>query len=163
MFYKIIILQPTTSCVIISLTCFNFLVVITCSPMTFNWLMKKAFFSISHNVVIFYFYFWKIISCVYFSVVFIFKLLNKKDYLLLENLLQLRNLNIVKAFDLYLFQLIVLLKPDFDCSSSFVLFWAEWEYYCNIFSLSASGVFPVVLILHLNDLEFAILSFALSL
>ena len=122
MFYKIIILQPTTSCVIISLTCFNFLVVIICSPMTFNWLMKKAFFSISHNVVVFYFYFWKIISCVYFSVVFIFKLLNKKDYLLLENLLQLRNLNIVKAFDLYLFQLIVLLKPDFDCSSSFVLF-----------------------------------------
>ena len=31
----------------------------------------------------------------------------------------------IDAFDLYLFQLIVLLKSDFNCYNSFVLFWVD--------------------------------------
>ena len=40
--------------------------IIICSNISFNWLIKNVF-SINHNIVFFYFYFWQIISCVYFS------------------------------------------------------------------------------------------------
>ena len=46
---------------------------------------------------------------------------------------QLRNLNIdfvflVRLFDWFLFQLIVLLKPDFNCCNSFSLSWFDKSY-----------------------------------
>ena len=65
-FIEIIIIQQTTSCVIISLTCCNLTNVIICVHIIFNWLIKRVF-STSYNIVIFYFYPWKIISCLYFS------------------------------------------------------------------------------------------------
>ena len=63
---EIIVILQTTSCLIISLTCCNVLNIIINSHTTFKWLLKKVF-SINHNIIIFYFYFWKIISCFYFS------------------------------------------------------------------------------------------------
>ena len=53
-------------------------------------------------------------------------MIKQKVYLLLENLDQLRNLNVdfclsVDTLGLHLFQLIFLLKPDFNYSSSFAL------------------------------------------
>ena len=80
-------------------------------------------FSVDHNIAL-YFYCWKIISCVSFSIIVIFK---QKVYFLLESLDQLTNLNMgfVTVFllliDIYLFQLIVPLKPDSNCCNSFAL------------------------------------------
>ena len=56
-------------------------------------------------------------------------MIKQKAYLLLENLDQLKNLNIVfvpdVVLDWYLFQLNVLLKPDFNCFNSFTLSWVD--------------------------------------
>ena len=57
-------------------------------------------------------------------------MLKQKVYLHLENLTQL---NLFKfgfcannfVFGRYLFQLIVPLKPDFNCGNSFALFWVD--------------------------------------
>ena len=52
-------------------------------------------------------------------------MIKQKAHLLLENLDQLKNLNIVfvpdVVLDWYLFQLNVLLKPDFNCFDSFTI------------------------------------------
>ena len=59
-------------------------------------------------------------------------MIKQKAHLLLENLDQLKNLNIVfvpdVVLDWYLFQLNVLLnllKPDFNCFNSFTLSWVD--------------------------------------
>ena len=56
-------------------------------------------------------------------------MIKQKAHLLLENLDQLKNLNIVFVPDVvlgwYLFQLNVLLKPDFNCFNSFTLSWVD--------------------------------------
>ena len=59
-----------------------------------------------------------------------FQKIIQKVYLLLENLDQLSDLKIGFAHmflghDWYLFQLIVILKPDFNSWSSFVLSWFD--------------------------------------
>ena len=55
--------------------------------------------------------------------------MKQKAYLPLGNLDQFKNLNICFAFDFflewYLFQLIVLLKPNSNCLSSFTLSWVD--------------------------------------
>ena len=103
----------------------------------FNWLIKKVF-SINHNTVIFCFYSQKKISvglvalssnciCLVNLVGLRYlQMIKQKVYLLLENLCHLNYLNIGLSFLLILLlQSIVLLKPDFDCSSSFVLSWVD--------------------------------------
>ena len=65
------------------------------------------------------------ISC-HFLDHFYLWIIKQKIYLFLQNLYQLQNLNICFAFDLffldwYLVQLVVLLKPDFNCLSNFKL------------------------------------------
>ena len=56
-------------------------------------------------------------------------MIKQKAHSLLENLDQLKNLNIVfvpdVVLDWYLFQLNVLLKPDFNCFNSFTLSWVD--------------------------------------
>ena len=47
----------------------------------------------------------------------------QKVYLFLENLALLSDLN--SGFDKYLFQLIVLLKPDLNCVNNFALSWVD--------------------------------------
>ena len=58
-----------------------------------------------------------------------FQMIKQKVYLLLGNFYQLSNIKLVLSFSLFfhsnLFQLIVLLKPDFNCSSSFELSWVD--------------------------------------
>ena len=49
------------SCVVISLTSWNFLNVFICFYITFNWLIK-TFFSIDHIIIVFSICSWKIIS-----------------------------------------------------------------------------------------------------
>ena len=51
-------------------------------------------------------------------------MLKRKVYLLPENVVQLSDLRLCannSGFDRYLFQLIVLLKPDFNCDNNFAL------------------------------------------
>ena len=57
-----------------------------------------------------------------------FQIVKQDVYLLLENLVQLSDSNldfmlIILVFDRYLFQLIVLLKLDFNCGNNFTLSW----------------------------------------
>ena len=78
-FYEIIVIQQTTSCVIISLTTCNFLNVFIYFYMIFDWLIKNVF-SINHNNIVFK----SILSA----------MVKQKVYLLPQNLGQLRNLNI---------------------------------------------------------------------
>ena len=51
--------------------------------------------------------------------VYHFQMQKQKVYLLLESLVQPDDLNL--DFDKYLFQLITLLKPDFNCCNNFAL------------------------------------------
>ena len=95
-FIEISIIQQTTTCVIIFLTCCKFLNVIIWSLITLNGLIKNVFL-ISLDILIFYFYFLKIISCASFVQIFVpWKLesIKKSKYWLsIEN------------FDWYLYQL----------------------------------------------------------
>ena len=99
---------------ILCLTCWNFSNII-CSHIIFNWLIKNVF-SINPNVVIFYFYFWKVITFMYTFLSPSFS--NDKT----KNLFTPWKLGSIKkskywftpsvgTFVWYLFQLIVLLKP----------------------------------------------------
>ena len=85
----------------------------------FNWLIKKVF-SVNRNTVIF---------CNLAGVRYL-QMIKQKVYLVLENLCHLNYLNIGLSFLLILLidiycKSIVLLKLDFDCSSSFVLSWVD--------------------------------------
>ena len=65
-----------------------------------------------------------------------FQIVKQRVYLFFQNMDQLSTLNIAFVFPLIflidvLFQLIVILKPDFNCSSSFVLSWVK-SYNWNI-------------------------------
>ena len=91
--------------------------------------MIKKSFLISHNVVIFYFFFWKIISYVYFFIVLIS---NDKPKSLftpckLGSINKSENWFCISGenFIWYLFQLIDLLKSNFNCPSSFALSWVD--------------------------------------
>ena len=59
-------------------------------------LIKKISF-IDHNIIIVYFHIWKITLSVTFSTI----LIKQKVYLLLENLEQLKNLNICFVLDFF--------------------------------------------------------------
>ena len=55
-------------------------------------------------------------------------MLKQKVYLQLEDLVELNDLSfhfVDSGFARYLFQLIVLLKPDFNCSNNFALSWVD--------------------------------------
>ena len=55
-------------------------------------------------------------------------MLKQKVYLPPENVVQLNVLRLCannSGFDRYLFQLIVLLKPDFNCGNNFALSWVD--------------------------------------
>ena len=87
-----IIFFKTTSCVIISLTSSNFSNIFMCFSIIIYWLIKKVS-TINLDIMVFYFYFWKIILNVMFYH-FYFQKTTQKDYLLLEKLNQLSDLNI---------------------------------------------------------------------
>ena len=116
------------SCVIISLISIKFSNVFLRYFIIFLMADQKRF-SISHNIMedifchlLFLHLFWKI---------------KQKVYLLIENFVQLGGLSIgfvlviLILVDIYS-QLIVLLKPDFNCWSSFALSWFDNSYYWNI-------------------------------
>ena len=91
----------------------------------FYWLIKKVF-SINDNIAILYFCSWEKISIATSSMCFIFKQQNKKSVYFLKIWINLNNLKygfcaFIDTFDWYLFQLIVLSKPDFNCCSNFEL------------------------------------------
>ena len=124
--FEIIIVQETTSCVIICLTCWNFSNFMMYCHTTFNWLIKNVF-SITHNILFFYFYFWKIISCVYFSI-FLCSYNKIKSLFIPWKLVSIKKFKYwlcICVHIWYLFQLIVLLKPDFNCCNSYALFWVD--------------------------------------
>ena len=104
--------KKTPSCVIITFTNCNFLNIMICSSIIFYWLIKEVS-SADHNIVIFYFCSQKKISLVTF--------LSSKDKT--KSLFTLWKLGSIKKsknwfctcsaiLEWYLFQLIVLLKPD---------------------------------------------------
>ena len=109
MFFGIRIIYQTASCAIISLTRWNFFNVIICH---FYWLIKKVLL-FDHNILFYLHYFqavkqkgafpsWKLWSFEW------------SDYSF--------HLSFV-IFDWYLFQLVVLLKPNFNCCNGFALSW----------------------------------------
>ena len=70
---------------------------------------------------------WKFLLCALFYSPY-FQRIKWKAYFLLEILDHLRNLNIVSFFHWHFwlkFILVVLLTPDFNCSSNFVLSWVD--------------------------------------
>ena len=129
---KIIITQQTTSYVIISLTCCLFSNVTICYHMcyhryhiTFNWLIKVFFYQSQSCNLLFLLLEDNILSVLsyrsHFQTIKQFTpwkfWSNKKSkYLFCLS---------VETFDWYLFQIIVLLKPDFNCYNSFALSWVD--------------------------------------
>ena len=105
----------------------NFLNVIICSHITFNWVIKKVF-SINHNFVIFISTFGRYYPvCIFLSSSFSNKIKSLFSPWKLGSIKKCKYwlCLLVEIFDWYLFQLIVLLKPDFNCSSSFALSWVD--------------------------------------
>ena len=121
----------TAICVIIPLTCFNFSDVVICSYITFSWLIKN-FFSINHNAIILILLsedniiLYVLFYCSHFQTI-------KQEFYLLLETWKLGSIKkskylfflSVETLDWYLFQLIVLLKPSFNCPSFFALSWVD--------------------------------------
>ena len=87
-------------------------------------LADRESFSINHNIVIFDFHIGNIFFYLFFA--HHFQMLKQNVYLHLENLAQLNVLSLHfcannSGFGRYLFQLIVFLKPDFNCGNNFEL------------------------------------------
>ena len=100
------------------------------------WLIKEIS-SVIHNIVIFYFYIWKKILIVMLLSRTILSSNNNTKSLFtpwkLGSIKKYKYLFCVcfVVLDWYLFQLIVLLKPDSNCLNSFTLSWVE-SYNWNI-------------------------------
>ena len=114
---------------IISSTNRNFSNIFICFKIIIYWLIKKVF-TINHDIIIFYFYFWKIIIWIWSSIIFIFKKIIQKSLFTLWKLGSTKWFKYwfctyVFGSDWYLFQLIVYLKPHFNFWSSFVLSWVD--------------------------------------
>ena len=75
--------SQTTSCVIISLTVCNFSNVFVCFDNF--WLAdQKSFFFINHNIIVFYFCCWKIISNLFYSITSVLMGLIRRSYNFLD-------------------------------------------------------------------------------
>ena len=133
----------------------NFLNVIICSHITFNWVIKKVF-SINHNFVIFISTFGRYYPvCIFLSSSFSNKIKSLFSWKLGSiKKCKYRFCLLVEIFEWYLFQLIVLLKPDFNCSSSFhyhelIKLWFGHKVFLSV---TANFVSPVAEeIIHFSD------------
>ena len=99
---------------------------------TSYWLIKNVL-SINHSIMIFLSTFGRWFVCNLFVRLY-FQIVKQSLFILSKH--GLSNLNIAFVFPLIflidvLFQLIVILKPDFNCSGSFVLSWVK-SYNWNI-------------------------------